>query len=81
MGLGLGFLFLCACIAPSPPHVQSDSPQPDLLSPVVVDLRAMVVGRHPAAVAQASEDLQRLGFTLVQRDRLQPILTTGSAPQ
>ena|SRR6476620_5384885 len=74
MGLGLGFLFLCACIAPSPPHVQSDSPQPDLLSPVVVDLRAMVVGRHPAAVAQASEDLQRLGFTLVQRDRLQPIL-------
>jgi hypothetical protein len=34
----------------------------------------MVVGRHPAAVAQASDDLQQLGFTLVQRDRLQQIL-------
>jgi hypothetical protein len=34
----------------------------------------MVVGRHPAAVAQASDDLQQLGFILVQRDRLQQIL-------
>jgi hypothetical protein len=37
-------------------------------------MRALVVGRHPAAVAQASDDLQQLGFTLVQRDRLQQIL-------
>ncbi len=34
----------------------------------------MVVGRHPAAVAQASNDLQQLGFTLVQRDRVLQIL-------
>jgi hypothetical protein len=74
LGLRLGFLLLCACAAQSPPHGQSAFPQPDFPPPVVLDLRALVVGRHQAAVSQASEDLQRLGFTLVQRDRLQPIL-------
>jgi len=34
----------------------------------------MVVGRHSVAVAQASDDLRRLGFTVIQRDRLQRIL-------
>lgn len=48
--------------------------QPDLSLPVVLDLRVLVVGRHPAAVAQASDDLRRLGFTIIQRDRVQRIL-------
>lgn len=46
----------------------------EVSSAVVLDLRALVVGHHPAAVAQASHDLRRLGFTLIQQDRLQHIL-------
>lgn len=59
-------------------QVSNSSPvaglQPALSSPVVLDLRVLVVGRHPAAVAQASDDLRRLGFTIIQRDRVQRIL-------
>lgn len=72
--LAMVFLVLTACthapVPSSPPAVTSLV----LSSPVVLDMRALVVGRHPAAVAQASDDLQQLGFTLVQRDRLQQIL-------
>lgn len=73
-GGALGFLMLCACAAPQSVVSQSPPSEPELSSPVVVDVRTLIMGRHPAAVAQAGEDLQRLGFTLVQRDRLQPIL-------
>ena len=59
-------------------QVSNSSPvaglQPALSSPVVLDLRVLVVGRHPAAVAQASDDLRRLGFTIIKRDRVQRIL-------
>jgi len=51
----------------------ADSP-PDLSFPVVLDLRVLVVGRHSAAVTQASDDLQRLGMTVIQRDRIERIL-------
>jgi hypothetical protein len=72
--LAVAFLVLMACThapAPSsPPAVTSPAPS----SPVVLDMRALVVGRHSAAVAQASDDLRQLGFTLVQRDRLQQLL-------
>lgn len=72
--LAMTFLVSMACahapVSSSPPAVTS----PAVSSPVVLDMRALVVGRHPAAVAQASDDLQQLGFTLVQRDRLQQIL-------
>jgi hypothetical protein len=39
-----------------------------------MDLRVLVVGRHPAAVAQAGDDLRHLGFTVIERDRVQRIL-------
>jgi hypothetical protein len=72
--LGMAFVALMACthapVSSSPSTVASF----ELSSPVVLDMRAMVVGHHPAAVAQASDDLRQLGFTLVQRDRLQQIL-------
>ena len=51
----------------------TDSP-PDLSSAVVLDLRVLVVGRHPVAVAQAGDDLRRLGFTVIQRDRIDRLL-------
>lgn len=69
-----GLLWLSACTTPLPPPINLGGSVPDLTSPVVLDVRTLVMGRHPAAVAQAGEDLQRLGFTLIQRDRLQPIL-------
>ena len=72
--LGLALLVLTACTHPSVPSSLLTRPSPDLSAPVVLDMRAMVVGRHPAAVAQASVDLQQLGFTLVQRDRVEQIL-------
>src|SRR5918993_5755693 len=72
--LGMVFLLLTACTHPAVPSSLPALPSPDLSSAVVLDMRAMVVGRHPAAVSQASDDLQQLGFTLVQRDRLQQIL-------
>jgi hypothetical protein len=72
--LGMAFLLLTACTHAAVPSSLPAVTSPDLSSPVVLDVRAMVVGRHPAAVAQASDDLQQLGFTLVQRDRLQQIL-------
>ncbi|MBA2252921.1 MAG: hypothetical protein H0W13_09495 [Nitrospirales bacterium] len=65
---------LTSCTHTAVPSSFSAVTSPDLSSPAVLDMRAMVVGRHPAAVAQASDDLQQLGFTLVQRDRLQQIL-------
>ena len=72
--LGMAFLMLPACTHPAVPSSLPVGTSPDLSSPVVLDMRAMVVGRHPAAVAQASNDLQQLGFTLVQRDRVLQIL-------
>ena len=72
--LGMAFLLLSACTHPAGPPSLPGLRPPDFSSPVVLDMRAMVVGRHPAAVAQASDDLQQLGFTLVQRDRLHQIL-------
>jgi hypothetical protein len=72
--LGMAFLMLMACTHTPVPSFFPAVTSPDLSSPVVMDMRAMVVGRHPAAVAQASNDLQQLGFTLVQRDRLEQIL-------
>ncbi len=72
--LGMAFLMLTSCTHTAVPSSFSAVTSPDLSSPAVLDMRAMVVGRHPAAVAQASDDLQQLGFTLVQRDRLQQIL-------
>lgn len=65
---------LSACATSSPTEPNAFISTPDLRVPVVVDVRTLVMGRHPAAVAQAGEDLQRLGFTLIQRERLQPIL-------
>ncbi|MDQ6733791.1 MAG: hypothetical protein M3Z35_06700 [Nitrospirota bacterium] len=73
--LGMAFLILTACASLQPPDVSPViASLPDLSSPVVLDLRVLVVGRHPAAVAQASDDLRRLGFTVIQRDRVQRIL-------
>jgi hypothetical protein len=73
--LGMAFCILTACAHPprldTAPITRS---LPDLSSPIVLDLRVMVVGRHPAAVAQVSDDLRRLGFTVIQRDRVQRIL-------
>src|SRR6184192_1198461 len=73
--LGMAFLILTACTHPQLPDSSpvAESP-PDFSSPVVLDLRVMVVGHHPVAVAQASDDLRRLGFTVIQRDRVQRIL-------
>jgi hypothetical protein len=72
--LEMAFLMLTACTHPAVPSSLPVATSPDLSSPVVLDMRAMVVGRHPAAVAQASDDLQQLGFTLVQLGRVQQIL-------
>jgi hypothetical protein len=73
--LGLIVLMLTSCAhAPLAEPSLPAAIQPDLPSPIVLETHAMVVGRHPAAVAQAREDLQRLGFTLIARDRLQLIL-------
>ena len=73
--LGIACLFSAACAHPqfSDSFFVADSPA-DLSSPVVIDLRILVVGRHSAAVAQASDDLRHLGFTVIQRDRMQRIL-------
>lgn len=72
--LGTAFLMLTACARTAVPSSFSPVTSPEIHSPVVLDMRAMVIGRHPAAVAQASDDLQLLGFTLIPRDRLQQIL-------
>ena len=72
--LGMAFLMLTACTHTAVLSSLPAATSPDLSSPVVLDMRAIVVGRHPAAVAQASDDLQQLGFTLIQRDRVQQIL-------
>ncbi len=72
--LSAALLILTACAGSQADSLRAVPASPDLTSPVVVDLRALVIGGHPAAVAQAGEDLRRLGFTLVQRDRLQHIL-------
>ena len=72
--VGMAFLVLTACTHTPMMLSPTAITPPDASSPVVLDMRALVVGRHPAAVAQAGDDLQQLGFTLVQRDRLQQIL-------
>jgi hypothetical protein len=73
--LGMAFAMLVACNSlqrpDAPPVIAS---LPDLSSPVVMDLRVLVVGRHPAAVMQAGDDLRHLGFTVIERDRVQRIL-------
>jgi hypothetical protein len=71
----MAFAMLVACV----PIQRLDVPPvlaslPDLSSPVVMDLRVLVVGRHPAAVMQAGDDLRHLGFTVIERDRVQRIL-------
>lgn len=69
------FAMLMACAPLQRPDVPPViASLPDLSSPVVMDLRVLVVGRHPAAVAQASDDLRHLGFTVIERDRVQRIL-------
>ena len=66
-------LMACADLQLSDSFPTTDPSSP-LSSPVVLDLRVLVVGRHPVAVAQASDDLRRLGFTVLQRDRIERIL-------
>ena len=72
--LGMAFVMLTACAPLLPDSSPANGSPPDLSSPVVMDLRVLVVGRHPAAVAQASDDLRHLGFTVIERDRVQRIL-------
>jgi hypothetical protein len=57
--LTMAFLLVTACTHTAVPSSFPAVTSPDLSSPVVLDMRAMVVGRHPAAVAQASDDLQQ----------------------
>lgn len=73
--LGTACLIFTACghLRLSDSFPPADSP-PDLSFPVVLDLRVLVVGRHSAAVTQVSDDLQRLGMTVIQRDRIERIL-------
>jgi len=71
--LGIAYLLLAAC-AQFSDSFSVAAPPAALSSPVVIDLRVFVVGRHPAAVAQASDDLRRLGCTVIERDRMQRIL-------
>jgi hypothetical protein len=74
--LGMAFTMLVACAPLQRPDVPPViASLPDLSSPaVVMDLRVLVIGRHPAAVAQAGDDLRHLGFTVIERDRVQRIL-------
>ena len=66
-------LAACANLQLSDSFPAADPSSP-LSSPVVLDLRVLVVGRHSAAVAQARDDLRRLGMTVIQRDRIERIL-------
>ncbi|WP_447976982.1 hypothetical protein [Candidatus Nitrospira bockiana] len=43
-------------------------------APVLLDVRTLVVGKHPGAVAQAMADLEQLGFSVIKRDRVGLIL-------
>jgi len=72
----MAFAMLVACAPLQRPDVPPViASLPDLSSPaVVMDLRVLVIGRHPAAVAQAGDDLRHLGFTVIERDRVQRIL-------
>jgi hypothetical protein len=72
--LVMAFVMLTACAPLLPDSSPANGSPPDLSSPVVMDLRVLVVGHHPAAVAQASDDLRHLGFTVIERDRVQRIL-------
>ena len=72
---GMAFAMLMACAPLQRPDVPPViASLPDLSPPVVMDLRVLVIGRHPAAIAQAGDDLRHLGFTVIERDRVQRIL-------